>query len=220
MTRLLLDSVHEYLLGVLDELGTTKYAPMMGEEEVGDANTYQLVEQFIDEAIIKSHQEAPAHLLDGQLAEQGNDYSVTITDNVAYILFYSDMPRMVRLVSLKASDSPYVVTDYASEDSSIGRMQHNPYVRGTYDDPRLIAKARWEEDGVPEFYYYSVKDANATFEIEYIPYPIPGDDRLIAGRMEYAVLNLVVSMILDSLSEHEKAVIYKNKYQEYLQTAK
>ena len=45
---------------------------------------------------------------------------------------------MLRLIAFKASDSPYVVCDPVPEYSAEGRMQLNPYTRGTSDRPRLV----------------------------------------------------------------------------------
>jgi hypothetical protein len=100
-------------------------------------------------------------------------------------------------------------------------MQLDKYVRGTYDDPRLIIKKSLAESRTPQFDYYTTKDNTATFTLEYVPYPVEKSETFkISEKVEYAVMSLLTAMVLDALSYHDKATLYKNKYQEYLQTAK
>lgn len=216
MISLTLDYAHEYILQALDELKNLENATMLVEGE--ELDTRKLTEGYIIEAVLRAHKDAPSYLVDGVIGTNGEDYSATITDNVAGIAM---LQKSARLASLKASDSHVVVTDHAAEESAIGRMQNNPYVRGTYDDPRLIVKKVWADDYKPEYLYYSVKDDTATFTLEYVPYPEIKDGAVsISEKLEYAVLNLLVAMVLDALSLNDKAGLYRTKYQEYLQTAR
>ena len=216
MIPLSLDHAHKYVLQTLDELKNLEDDTMLVEGE--ELDTRKLAEGYIIEAVLRAHKDAPSYLVDGVTGVTGTDYSVTITDNVATIAM---LQKSARLASLKASDSHVVVTDHAAEESTIGRMQNNPYVRGTYDDPRLIVKKVWANDYKPEYLYYSVKDNTATFTLEYVPYPEIKDGKVsISEKLEYAVLNLLVAMVLDALSLTDKANLYRTKYQEYLQTAR
>lgn len=216
MQELSLVNAHQYVLQALDELKSQEpEAAMLGESD--NIDTKKLSDGYILEAVLKAHKDAPSYLLDGVVnpthfeAEISDDLSAEITM----------LQESARLVSIKASDSPYVITDYATEESPIGRMQKNKHVRGVYDDPRLIVKKVWAKDHKPEYLYYSVKDKEATFTLEYIPYPQEVDGNVkISDKMEYPVLNLLVAMVLDALSLHDKANLYRNKYQEYLQTAR
>lgn len=219
MQTLSLDKAHLYVVQALDELKSLEGSTMLGTDEL---DTKKLVDGYIVEAVLKSHKDAPSYLLDGKTETA---FTPKINDDLSVAIVMTE--ESARLVSFKASDSPTVVTDYAPEESPIGRMQNNKYVRGTYDDPRLIVKKVWTANKKPEYVYYSVrskKDAegkDVTFTLEYIPYPKIGNDSVeISDKMEYAVLNLLVSMVLDALSLHEKATLYRNKYQEYLQTAR
>jgi hypothetical protein len=228
MISLSLDNAHSYILHVLDELKNTEDMAMLAETE--DLDTRKMAEGFLIEAVLKAHKDAPANMIDGKVgieqprkeeeinSESTYDYKVSIVDNIAEIVF---LQKSARLASLKASDSFVVVTDVIWEDQPMARMQHNKFVRGTYDDPRLVVKQSWENDFTPEYLYYSVKDTSATFRIEYYPYPELKDNSvLIADKLEYPVLNLLASMVLDALSLTDKSAIYKNKYVEYLQLAK
>lgn len=213
MLTLGIDKAHTYVLQVLDEL-----KGLEGMLETDELDTMKLVKGFIAEAIVKAHKDAPAYLVDGNIATQGEDFTVTVTDGVANIVM---LQESARLASLKASDSPVVVSDYATEDSSIGRMQNNRYVRGTWDDPRLIIKRAWADMRRPEYLYYSIKDDTATFTLEYVPYPLEDSEEFeIADKLEYAVLNLLAAMVLNALSYADKANIYMAKYQEYLQLSR
>lgn len=228
MIDLSLDKAHTYVLQVLDELKNADDMPMIVEAEGLD--TYKLTEGYIAEAAFRAHKDAPSLLVDGvtgtpepakeedKVSGKEYDYAVTIESNVAKIVM---LQETARLASIKASDSNVVVVDYASEESPIGRMQNNEYVRGTYDDPRLIVKKVWTNNRKPEFLYYCTKDSKATFTLEYVPWiELKNGTVSICEKLEYAVLNLLVAMILDALSLHEKANLYKAKYQEYLQISR
>lgn len=216
MIELSLDKAHTYVLQVLDELRNASGAPMIVEADSLD--TYKLTEGYIEEAAYRAHKDAPSLLVDGVTGKAGEAYKVTITDKVAEIVM---LQETARLASIKASDSNVVVVDYASEESPIGRMQNNEYVRGTYDDPRLIVKKVWADNRKPEFLYYCTKDSSATFTLEYVPWIVLKDGAVvICEKLEYAVLSLIVSMVLDALSLHDKAALYKAKYQEYLQISR
>lgn len=225
MLTLGIDKAHTYILQVLDEL-----KGLEGMLETDELDTMKLVKGFIAEAIVKAHKDAPAYLIDGSEAKQKPydekeisenetyDFRVTVADGVANIVM---LQESARLASLKASDSPVVVSDYATEDSPIGRMQNNRYVRGTWDDPRLIIKRNWEDTRKPEYLYYSVKGDKPTFTLEYVPYPQEASASFyVADKLEYAVLNLLASMVLNALSYADKAAIYLAKYQEYLQASR
>lgn len=221
-----IDKFHNYVLQALDELKNLEPENMVGEDEL---DTLKLVKGFIVEAIVKAHKDAPSFLVDGiegtqkpaePVANTIYDFEVSF-DAEGKVATIKMLTECVRLASIKASDSNYIVSDYAVEDSPIGRMQLDKYVRGTYDDPRLIIKKSLVDSRTPQFDYYTTQDNNATFTLEYVPYPVEESETFeISEKVEYAVMNLLTAMVLDALSYHDKATLYKNKYQEYLQTAK
>lgn len=219
MIELSLDKVHRYVLQVLDEIRNTEDDAMLAETEDLDAiDTRKMAEGFFVEAVLKAHKDAPSYLVDGKPGAKDTDYSVSFDGTTAKIVM---LQESARLASIKASDSDIVVVDYAPEDSPIGRMQNNAYVKGTHDDPRLIVKKVWAEVRKPEYLYYSVKGNTATFDLEYVPYPKLTDGKLsVSDKLEYAVLNLLASMVLEALGLIDKANIYKTKYVEYLQSAR
>lgn len=206
---------HDYILQVLDELENSENDSMLSEAEGID--TLKLTEGYLAEAVIKAHKDAPSLVVDGVVGKEDEDYEVEWSEKVADLKMLKDT---IKVVSVKVDGSP-VVTEYFPEDSAIGRMQDNQYVRGTYDDPKLIVKKVWEHDRKPEFYYYSAKESKPTMNVEYIPYPDSSLSTVsISDKLEYAVLNLVASMVLDALSLHDKATIYKNKYTEYISASR
>lgn len=216
MFTISLNKAHSYILHVLDELQNASDTAFLTEG--GELDTLKLTSGFLTEAVLKAHKDAPSHLLDGVIGVLGTDYDVEINDGVAKIVM---LKTSARLASFKSSDSPVVISDCVAEDSPIGRAQNNKYVRGTYDDPRLIIKRAWQGERKPEYLYYSILDPNATFTLEYIPFPEEDSDEYeVAEKLEYAVLNLLASMVLDALTLSEKANIYRAKYQEYLQTSR
>ena len=192
-------------------------------------NLHKLVEGFIVEAAIKVHANAPAIFLDGVIGKEGEDYVVEPSGKVLTIKMKKDC---IRIASIQAKDSDYVISDLVAEDSAMGRMQLNPYTRGTYDDPRAVLMKRWDDDYLPIVKYYSLKDEIAADDpepaegqteeqesvvtLEYIPYPVIDETIvMVSPRLEYNVLNEVVAMVLDALNQHDKAQIYRAKAQSY-----
>lgn len=231
MKSVSLDYAHKYLLQAIDELKNLEPSIMLGERE--DLDTYKLAEGYIVEAALKAHKDAPAHLLNGITGEEkprkeadvvegkAYDYKVSFDTTDKNVATIEMLQKSARLASLKASDSSIVVFDPIVEEHPIARMQSNKYIRGTYDDPRLIVKKVWSNEHMPEYVYYCTQGDTATFTLEYIPYPEVKEGSIsISERLEYAVLNLMVAMVLDALSLSDKANIYRAKYQEYLQTSR
>jgi hypothetical protein len=227
MITLSLDHAHKYLLQVLDELKNLESGAMLAETD--ELDTKKLTEGYIVEAALKAHKDAPAHLVNGKIGtekprkeedvveNETYDYSVSF-DSESKVASIQMLQKSARLASLKASDSNIVVTEAIPEDQPAARMQNNKYVRGTYDDPRVIVNKLWEDDYLPTYTYYSTVSAEATFSLEYVPYPEIKDGGIsISPKLEYAVLTLLVAMVLDALSYPDKANLYRAKYQEYLQ---
>lgn len=73
---------------------------------------------------------------------------------------------------------------------------------------------------MPRITYYTTSTNEIDeidFDIEYLPYPMLNEGVVeISPRVEYAVLNQIVAMVLDSLRESEQAEMFRNKVKEYL----
>ena len=156
--------------------------------------------------------------MEGESANQGEDYSIGLEDGVVTI---SMLTPILKVLSVKCSDSEYILSELIPENSAEGRKQLNKYVRGTYDDPRLVLLKKTNGDHKPILKYYTTttKDIEElSFDIEYIPYPdLVEGVVMIAPRMEYAVLNQIVAMVLDSYKEGDLADRFRAKSKEYME---
>ena len=200
----------------IDELTSTEEIGMLIEPD--SVNLHRLVEGFLVEAVVKTHTMAPTLALEGEDAKQDEDYSVELEDGVVTI---SMLTPILRVLSVKCSDSDYILSDLIPENSAEGRKQLNKFVRGTYDDPRLVLLKKGNGDHKPRMKYYTTTETdveNVSFDIEYIPYPeLVEGVVMIAPRMEYAVLNQIVAMVLDSYRESELADRFRAKAKEYME---
>lgn len=215
MYQLTVKAALEYVRKSIDELMSNEELGMLIDPDAIDL--HRLVEGFIVEAVYKTYSLAPITSLEGKQAVAGEDYSFDISNSVATI---SMLSPIARLLSLKCSDSDIILSEMIPEDSAEGRKQLNKYIRGTYDDPRLVLQKKWQGDHMPRMKYYTTKEEESddiTFDIEYLPYPelVEGVVK-IAPRTEYAVLNQVVAMVLDSIRESEQAEKFRVKSKEYL----
>lgn len=214
MYRLSVQAACDYVRKVMDELVSVEDIGLLASPDALDLS--RLVEGFIAEAVIRTHNAAPSYLLAGVEGVIYGDYDILgFTDKVVTI---GMLQETLRIVSIKADDSPVVVCNIIPEDSAEGRKQLNKYVRGVYDDPRVVLSQERAGERYPILKYYSSeKDECPIFELEYIPYPVVSNGSVgISPRLEYAVLNELAAMVLDSLNEHEKAGLYKAKAKEYI----
>lgn len=211
MKSLSVESAVSHVRRVLDELISVEDLGMLVNDDAIDLE--KLVNGFIQEAAVKIHQKADVLLLEGISVSSGSDYTVSVTNSVATISFLTDI---IRIVSICASDSSVVVTQLIPEDSAEARKQLNQHVRGTSDDPRVVIAKKWKADHRPIVKYYTTS-SSASFTIEIVPYPtLSGGSISVCPRLEYAVLNELAAMVLDSLSQHDKADRYRNIVNEYL----
>ena len=222
-------SAYNYVRKALDELDGAEDTGMICQ--VDDLDLYRLVEGHIVEAAVAVHSSAPAHLLEGKHGVIDEDYSVTMAETTVPEIRL--LKPAVRLVSIKAPDSNVLVTDFLYENTPEARKQLNPYVRGTFDDPKAVVMKKWEEDNKPVVRYYSLLPSKPEqsdvdgdmpsaqlleLDVEYIPYPQIIEQVVeISSRVEYPVLNMLVSLVLDSLAQHDAAALYKRKSIEYHQ---
>ena len=223
MIQLSISAAHAYVRKALDELTSVEELGMLVSPDSMDL--HRLVEGFIVEAAVRVHTGAPAILLDGLVGTEGTDYTATPSGRVVTIKMQKDC---VRIASIQAKDSDYVITSFVAEDSAVGRKQLNPHTCGVYDDPRAVLMKRWEGEYLPEIKYYSLKDVYAEetigedenneplIKLEYIPYPVIEETIImISPRLEYNVLNEITAMVLDALNERDKATLYRAKAQNY-----
>lgn len=207
MKQLEVSTAYQFVQNVLDELTNTGEAVDLASDTT---DIEKLVEGALVEAVITTHMGALAVLVDGVVGEDGADYDSAMEDGVVTITMQTDA---LRIVSVQAEDSSEVVVDIHPENSPEARKQLNKYTRGVYDDPAVVMCKRREEDYKPVLKYYSTEmDTCPVMTVEYIPYPVlDGGIIEVCPKLEYAVLNEVAAMVLDSVKESQKATIYRAK---------
>lgn len=216
MYPLTVKAAYAYVRKAIDELTNIEEIGML--IDLDSVNLYRLVEGSLVEAVVKTHSLAPTLALEGIYAIQDEDFQIGLEDGVVTITINTPI---LKVLSVKCSDSDYILSDLIPENSAEGRKQLNQYVRGTYDDPRLVLLKKSNGDHKPILKYYTTTQTDikdVSLDIEYIPYPdlIEGVV-MIAPRMEYAVLNQVVAMVLDSYKEVELADRFRVKSKEYME---
>lgn len=170
MFQLTIDAACAYVRKAMDELTSVEEIGMLVSPDALDLR--KLVKGSIIEAVVKTHNQAPAYMLDGVLAEHGKDYSYTLSDDG--VVEISFLKKVARFISLQVSDSEVVVTSLIPEDSAEGRKQLNRYVRGVPDDPRLVLAKVWPGEHLPKMKYYTSYESESDLAVtmEYFPYPI------------------------------------------------
>lgn len=205
-----------YVRRALDELTDVERKGMLGASDDNDLK--KLVEGHLSEAAVRIHLSAPSVMLDGVMGELGEDYTATLDSKVVTITMNKET---IRVASIQMADSDYVISDFIPEDSAEGRKQLNKYVRGIPDDPRVVLQKKWAGENLPVLKYYTTNLeslGNDSISVEYIPYPYLKDHVIhICPRLEYAVLNELTAMVLESLSLNDKAAAHRAKAQENIQ---
>lgn len=211
MYQLSIISASAFVRTALDELMTVEEIGMLVDVDAVDL--LRLITGSIVEAVVRTHQGAPSVLVDGKEGVLGEDYTAELDDQG--VITITMLQDTLRVASIQAADSPVVLTDIVPENSAEGRKQLNRYVRGVSDDPRVVLQKRWSEPYKPVMKYYSTEEETCPeINLEYVPYPVfDGEVIPISHQLEYAVLNELTAMILDSVKEHDKAAIYRAKSQ-------
>lgn len=215
MFQLSIHAACSYVRKVLDELISVEDLGMLVSPDA--INLHKLVEGCIVEAAVKVHEKAPALLLDGIKGVTGTDFTASLDDGVVTITMKREA---VRLASFRMGDSNIVVTDLIPEDSAEGRKQLNKYIRGVADDPRLVIQKVAAGNHMPVFKYYSTEGKGLPeIHLEYVPYPVINETIVeICPALEYAVLNEIAAMVMETIAEGDKATICRARVEEYLKT--
>lgn len=234
MYQLSIISAASFVRTALDELETVEEIGLLVDADA--VNLQRLVVNSIVEAVVTTHSRAIPSLLTGvqgvqrvkedeesgdeqtSLMEDGNgggepeaDFEIVNKEGVVTITMLQDT---LRVVSVQEKSSPVVVCNILPEFSAEGRKQLNKYVCGVPDDPRVVLQQRWSENYKPILKYYTTDKEKPEILLEYIPYPELTESVIkISPRLEYAVLNELTAMILDSVKEHNKAALYRAKSQ-------
>lgn len=207
-----------YVRKAIDELTSVEDIGMLVSPDA--VNLHRLVEGCMVEAVLKTYAQAPAESMEGVMAEEESDYKlIGLKDGVVTISFETPIARML---SLRCVDSEIIVSDLIPENSAEARKQLNKYVRGTFDDPRVVLQKVWNGDNMPILKYYTTTKEGldeVSFDIEVLPYPALVEGVVqIAARMEFPVLNNIVALVLDSYAQTELADRFRAKAKEYMES--
>lgn len=216
MYSLTVKGAFAYVRRAIDELTSAEEIGHLVEPDAIDL--HRLVEGAMVEAVVKAYSLAPGLALEGEIAVKGQDYELELKDGVVTI---SMLTPTARVVSVQCKDSEVRLSDLIPENSAEGRKQLNKYIRGTYDDPRLVLLKQWKGDNMPRMRYYTttLEKNDLDFDIEFLPYPVLEEGVVkIASRLEYAVLNLIVASVLDSFEELDAAERFRIKAKEYMES--
>ena len=211
------DEILAFVRKSLDEL--VDNGSLMYDEDMDNESLKTIVRSSIVEAVVSVHSQAPAERLQGKIAET-DEYSKTIISDMLQVSMKTDV---IRVLSVRVDDSPFVATAIFEEDSPEGRMQQNPYTKGTYDKPVVILKRGTGSGYRPVLCYYSLKDIpdpekETVPSIEYIPLPAKNAASYeVSEDLRFAVLNTIVGLVLTSYKEPDQAGIF---YQRAAQTMK
>ena len=224
MYQLSINSATSFVRTALDELTTVEEIGMLVDADA--VNLQRLVVNSICEAVVKTHMGASPSMISGIVAtvskakeEEANPEAEedpvfsTELDPTSGVVTITMLKDTLRVVSVQAEDSPVVVCNIYPEHSAEGRKQLNKYVRGVSDDPRVVMQKRWSDTYKPILKYYSTEQTTCPeITLEYIPYPVLQDAMVdVSPQLEYAVLNELVAMVLDSVKELDKAALYRAK---------
>lgn len=215
MYSLTVKGAFAYVRRAIDELISADEIGHLVEPDALDL--HRLVEGAMVEAVVKAYSLAPGLTLEGETAVKGEDYELELEDGVVTI---SMLTPTARVVSVQCKDSEVLLSDLIPENSAESRKQLNKYIRGTYDDPRLVLLKQWKADNMPRMRYYTttLDENELDFNIEFLPYPVLEEGVVkIASRLEYAVLNFVVASVLDSYKEFDAADRFRVKAKEYME---
>lgn len=215
MYSLTVKGAFAYVRRAIDELTTAEEIGHLVDPDAIDL--HRLVEGAMVEAVVKTYSLAPSHILEGETAVKEKDYELELKDKVVTI---SMLTPTARVVSVQCNDSEVILSDLIPENSAEGRKQLNKYIRGTYDDPRLVLLKQWNGDNMPRMRYYTTTKEleDLDFTIEFLPYPVLEEGVVkVASRLEYVVLNFIVALVLDSFKEFEAADRFRVKAKEYME---
>lgn len=134
-----------------------------------------IIRKTIPEAINAVNRAVPPALLQGITVRpewsETRQGQTTWKSDFAYMdvhghtLHFTIDDDCLRIVALRAIDSPVTVTGEVAEDSPEGRMQLNPYTRGTFDSPVLV-RNQIHRTGMTSYSYFSLIDDMDGFDLE------------------------------------------------------
>lgn len=196
---------------------------MISNPAMDDRNFEATLLKLLPEAITSVHLEAPSYLMEGE-SQDASHINITTYTGKNYVLVELNDPEdvdgnalpVLRLVSLKASDSDITVNTAIPEDSPEGRMQLNPYTQGTYDNPKLVALSASSRYNC-RYMYYSKKTETASISFtisvffeQQVPITQGGVSVFrVSSKLHEAVLNRLTAMMLETYGDQRAQTFYQ-----------
>lgn len=176
-----------------------------------------LLAKMLPDAINAVHANAPIQLLEGKFLDVQTLGNIKVVGDV---LYFGIRGSFLRMVAFKTEMSP-LICDAIPEYSVEGRLQLNPYTKGTYDRPKLVLVQGREQSNETSFRYYSLykiysnEDAFKAIErCEYIPRYRYDESTVSYGVAENVVENVIdylTAQMMLTYNEADKATFYFNK---------
>lgn len=219
MAMVTLSEAIEFVRTRLDEVAADSSDNLAAE--IDDTNLELTVEKLLPESVEYVHRTGPRELV-APVAETLTDLSDGVTatresDNSLDITFAATL-HVMRILSFRAWDSPYVVTQPVDEDSPVGRMQQDKWVHGRPDSPVLVLRAE-AKNGNPHLRYHSLSAAReevgeAYFSMDYVPYPALRTEGTATG---YNTSDVLRMSVLNDLTGRVMTVYGWQQAQAYLE---
>lgn len=183
--------------------------------DVDSSEFERTIRMTLPEAINDTHLSVPIEILDGKHLDEEELQDVSIGSDG--VLSFGTKREVLRLVAFKASDSSVVLTSSIPEHTAIGRMQLNPYTKGTSDNPRLVQLQGKKENKLTSYNYYALDNSyepasKAIARFEYIPryrYDESGSGSYdVAESVVDMVISILTGKLLIIYGESDKAKMY------------
>lgn len=192
MENLTLAEARLFVRSAIDELQLNESA--MEGIPIDESDMDSIIDAKVEEAVEFVHRNAaPQSVADDALIMNADDITMN-SNNGTVIIPSSDI---MRLLSVKCSDSIVSATEWYNEDTPIAAMQSDPYAKGTSDNPVVIKRLSGSEDDAFVYYSYNKEDNSISCIVKYLPFPKVTNGAIqICRRVRLAVLNFLTGLVL------------------------
>ena len=226
MINLTPDNAVTFVRRNLDEMAANGSSMILTDETGDNASLDDIIKRNIPEAINSICLTAPVPLLEGvqaQLSDDDTYAQVTVANDGVVTIQMKNTADFLRLVAFQAEDSPFVVTEVLLEASPEARKQQNPYIRGTYDKPRMVLSQG--TNGAPLLHYYTVKDAthydsdptDAVAQFKYVKraeYADNADSYPVPEALLQNVIDYLTALVMTTYKD-DRAQLYFQKAKQF-----
>lgn len=213
MYALSLSEAKKFVRAKLDEQ-QDNYSDLMEDIDTSDLDS--LIAKLLPETINEVHLMAPANMLDGKMITPNDYVSGDFDIDTDGVFTFSINKPFLRLVAFKAKDSYITVNEVVPEVSPEGRMQLNPFTRGTSRNPRLVLMQGKKASQRSTFKYFSLAKSytdkiQAIDRFEYIELY-----RYAGSTTSYDIAEYFVNDVIDRLAGKILAIYGDSKANAFL----